>query len=79
MLELIFDRVIRFFGATPTCEIERNGKPCGRPAQYHTMWAYNLKLKRFAWACEPCAEELSRYVRNLEPESLSGYVDSLPK
>ena len=47
------------------CEIDREGRVCGKPARYQSLFALNLKATRFAWVCDEHQAELLECARSV--------------
>lgn len=50
------------------CEIEEGGEICGAPAEWQSLFAWNLQKSRFLWVCQKHNKQLSDFVAEL-PES----------
>jgi hypothetical protein len=51
-----------------SCEIDTDGKLCGKPAYGQSLFAFNMKASRHAWVCDEHSRELNEYVRKLPVE-----------
>jgi hypothetical protein len=45
-----------------TCEIETDGKACGRETYFQSVYTWHKSDKRYCWVCKECADAMAPFV-----------------